>query len=636
MQFSFHGIAGFGLGRVHSRASRVSVTPATDVRPAPDDPGASASPPLRPRLWSAAVARFRAIIRAGESGLIFLAVLIGIGAGLMTTALSRAAAILHSVLFGHAALSGSESLDNPWLALVPAAGGLLLGLGSRAFPRFRRRRPVDPIEANALQGGRMSVVDSLFIGAQTLVSNGFGASVGLEAGYTQLGSGLASWLGRAFNLRRSDLRMMVGAGAAGAIAAAFGAPLTGAFYAFEIIIGTYTPFGLAPVVAASISGVLVARSIGMGESFIGQLVSDVSLKGSSLCALLLLSLLCAVLGVTIMRGVTLTEDLFKRSRLPVFLQPAVGGLCLGGMALVTPHVLSAGHGALTSLLHGALPVTGFLALTLALKSLASAVSIGSGYRGGLFFASLYLGGLTGLLFYAIAIQLAPSLPLDGTTCAIVGMAGMSVTIIGGPLTMSFLALETTGDFTLSIIILATATLVSVIVRRTFGYSFATWRLHLRGESIRSAQDVGWIRSLTVRRLMRTDVETAFADSTIASFLSNHPLGSAYTVVATDPFGRYAGMIALTEAHMVSLDAERCTAPLSSLLRYADTTLTPDMNIQQAAKVFEKTESEALAVVESSTDRQVVGLLTEAHVLRRYTEELDMARKDLSGEAWMEA
>lgn len=602
------------------------MTPATDARAKPTDAAPAA------RLWNAAAARCRAIIRASESGLIVLAVLIGTGAGLMTTALSRAAALMHHMFYGHAALSATVALDTPWFAFIPAAGGLVLGLGSRAIPRFRRRRPVDPIEANALQGGRMSVTDSLFIGAQTLLSNGCGASVGLEAGYTQLGSGLASWLGHSFNLRRADMRMMVGAGAAGAIAAAFGAPLTGAFYAFEIIIGTYTPFGLAPVVAASISGVLVARSIGLGESFIGQLASEVSLKGSSLAALLLLSLLCAALGITIMRGVTLTEDLFRRSRLPVFLQPAIGGLCLGAMALVTPHVLSAGHGALAGLLHGVAPATGFLALTLTLKSLASAVSIGSGYRGGLFFASLYLGGLTGLLFYALAIQVAPGLPLDGTTCAIVGMAGMSVTIIGGPLTMSFLALETTGDFTLSILILAAATLVSVIVRRTFGYSFATWRLHLRGESIRSAQDVGWIRSLTVRRLMRPDIATAFADSTIGSFLENHPLGSSHWVIATDPFGRYAGMIALSDAHLLSPNADKCRAPLSSLLRYTETMLTPDTNIQQAATVFEETESEALAVVES--DRQVIGLLTEAHVLRRYTEELDKVRKDLSGESWM--
>ena len=597
-------------------------------------PQAARLPLTNTSFARAAVARLRAALRGGESGLIFLAVVVGASAGLLTTGLSRSAAGLHALLYGHAALSAMDRLDHAWLAIVPVVGGLLMGLSGRFITRWRRRRPVDPIEANALHGGHMSIVDSLLIGAQTLVSNGFGASVGLEAGYTQLGSGFASRLGRTFNMRRSDLRMLVGAGSAGAIGAAFGAPLTGAFYAFELVIGTYTPFGLAPVVAAAISGVLVARTIGTGESFIGQLASDFILRGDSMAALLVLSLACAAIGVAIMRGVTLVESLFRRSGLPVYLQPAIGGLCLGAMALVTPHVLSAGHGAVTKLLHEAAPTTLMLALTLLLKSLASAVSIGSGFRGGLFFASLYLGALVGTLFYSLGVMLLPSLHLDVSTCAIVGMAGLSVTIIGGPLTMSFLALETTGDFPLSILILAAVTLVSVIVRRTFGYSFATWRLHLRGESIRSAQDIGWIRSLTVRAMMRNDIATTFADGTIGSFLKNHPLGSGYWVAATDPYGRYAGMVAVSDAHALPPDAGRLREPLQTLLRYTKTNLTPEMNIREAARVFEQTESEALAVVQSRSDATVIGMLTEAHVLRRYTEQLDKARQDLSGETWL--
>ncbi len=592
----------------------------------------SVQPSRSAQIGAAAVLRIRTAVRASESGLIFLAVIVGIAAGLLTAGLSHAATFMHVLLFNHKSVSAMGRLGSPWLALVPVVGGLCLGLSSRALANWRRRRPVDPIEANALHGGHMSVVDSVIIGTQTLLSNGFGASVGLEAGYTQLGSGLASWLGRTFNMRRSDLRMLVGAGSAGAIGSAFGAPLTGAFYAFELVIGTYTPFGLAPVIAAAISGVLVSRAVGVEGSFIGQIASEFTLHGNGIIALLLLSLTCAAVGIAIMRGVTLVENLFRKSRLPPHLQPAVGGVGLGAMALVTPHVLSAGHGAVAMLLHGTAPMLGGLFLTLVLKSLASAISIGSGFRGGLFFASLYLGALVGLTFYAVGIGLMPGLAVDATTCAIVGMAGLSVTIVGGPLTMSFLALETTGDFPLSILILAATTLVSVIVRRTFGYSFATWRLHLRGESIRSAQDVGWMRELTVGRMMRADVGTTFADSSIGGFLQNHPPGSAHWIIATDPFDRYAGMIAVNEAHASVSDEASRRASLSSLLHHTESTLSPDMNVREAARIFEETESEALAVIGS--DRRVVGMLTEAHVLRRYVVELDAVRKDLSGETWI--
>jgi CIC family chloride channel protein len=591
----------------------------------------------KPGNWRLVLVRLRALIRQGEAGLILLSILAGAGAGAGAILLSNGARLLHIWFYGlgvDGALSALSALHSPWQALIPLAGGLTLGLTSRLLLRWRPRRPVDPIEANALHGGRMSLADSLLIAAQTLLSNGSGASVGLEAAYTQLGSGFASRLGAAFKLRRADMRTLVGAGAAGAISAAFGAPLTGAFYAFELIIGSYTPFGLAPVIAAAIAGRLVAQQFGMGESFIGQIASSVTLQGGVIAAVLVLALICAALGIAIMRLVTVVEDLFKRSRLPAFLQPAMGGLALGAMALLTPHVLSAGHGALTELLHGVPPPLAVLATALCLKTLASDLSIGSGFRGGLFFASLYLGALTGKIFFGLILMFAPSLPLDDTTCAITGMAALSAAVIGGPLTMSFLALETTGDFQFSILILAAATLVSFIVRRSFGYSFATWRLHLRGESIKSGQDVGWIRGLTVQRLMRAQVETVPAAMTIADFTGAHPLSSGYWVVATGPDGGYVGMVSIAEAHSAATETGQGAQPLQVLLRDKETTLTPGMNIREAARLFEASESEALAVTSGDAAKTVVGFLDEATLLRRYTEELDKARQDLSGESWI--
>ena len=120
-----------------------------------------------------------------------------------------------------------------------------------AVARYHPRRAVDPIEANALYGGRMSLNDSLIVVLQTIISNGVGASVGLEAGYTQIGSAIASRFGRMFRVRRNDLRLLVGCGAAAAIAGAFNAPLTGAFYAFELVIGTYSLGTFAPVAVAA-------------------------------------------------------------------------------------------------------------------------------------------------------------------------------------------------------------------------------------------------------------------------------------------------------------------------------------------------------------------------------------------------
>ncbi len=584
--------------------------------------------PLRQRLARG----LRALVRRDEISLIFFGLFAGSAAGAFAAAILQASHLLHRILFGQEQVSALTVLQSPWQALAPLAGGLIIGLTGILIHRWRPNRPVDPIEANALRGGRMSLPDSLVIVAQTVVSNGFGASVGLEAAYTQMGSGFASSIGGVFGLRRADLRTLVACGSAGAIGAAFGAPLTGAFYAFELILGAYTPFGLAPVGAAAVGGVLTSRFFGVNGDFSKIPPPHVDLTGVDLASLMALAVFCAFIGITIMRGVTAVEGLFRWTRLPQALQPAAGGLIVGALALISPHVLSSGHSATVELFDENAPGLAALGLAVLMKSVASAVSIGSGFRGGLFFASLYLGGLFGRLFSEAIAFYDPLLAPDGWLSAIVGMAALAVAIIGGPLTMSFLALETTQDFPLSLTMLAAATLVSIIVRRNFGYSFATWRLHLRGESIRSAQDVGWMRDLTVGRLMRPDVEQAPADMRIGAFITAFPLGSAQWVVATGPSGRYAGVVFVPDAHVLHARAD-AEASLGSLARLPEQFLPPDMNVKIAAQLFESTESEALAVVDNATDRRVVGMLTEAHLLRRYAEELDKARKELSGETF---
>ncbi len=142
-----------------------------------------------------------------------------------------------------------------------------------------------------------------------------------------------------------------------------------------------------------------------------------------------------------------------------------------------------------------------------MKSLASIASLGTGFRGGLFFASLLIGALGGRIFADVANMLWPAAALDPHIYAIIGMGALSVSVIGGPLTMTFIALETTGDYWLTAAVLIAIIVSAQVTRQQFGYSFATWRFHLRGEGIRSAADVGWVRELTVRRMMRSDVRT---------------------------------------------------------------------------------------------------------------------------------
>jgi CIC family chloride channel protein len=174
---------------------------------------------------------------------------------------------------------------------------------------------------------------------------------------------------------------------------------------------------------------------------------------------------------------------------------------------------------------------------------------------------------------------------------------------------------------------------SQVTREAFGYSFATWRFHLRGETIRSAADVGWMRDLTVRQMMRRGVPTASLDLPVSMFRRSFPLGSSKQVAAIDDEGRYAGLVNVSEAYEMENDSEEEdeAVTIDRLLHHVDDMLLPEMNIKQAVRAFDRTEAEALIVVNSRAERRVIGLLTEAHALRRYTDALDLRQRDILGE-----
>ena len=572
--------------------------------------------------------RLRAVVRARESSLVALAALVGVLAGLVVAAMGQSVDLLHELFFNleHGERLSARLALNPYLALsVPLLGGLIFGVATEIIRRWRPEREIDPIEANALHGGRMSLLGSIIVAAQTVWSSGVGASVGLEAGYTQFASGIASRIGNAFRLRRGDLRILVGCGAAGGIAGAFGAPLAGAFYAFELIIGSYSPNGLAPVGVSAVIGYLVARQLSPAE--LGIVAPEkMTITVHDLVLAAAIGLLAAVLGIFLMRGVALCENIFLRVRLRPALRTVIGGCLVGLMAIVTPQIMSSGHGALR--VAGMLDLSvRTVALLFALKISASIISLGSGFRGGLFFSSLLMGALGGHLLAVSLTMLWPTVYFDPNAYAVIGMSALSASVIGGPLTMTFIALETTGDLWLTTTVLLAVIIAAQVTREVFGYSFATWRFHLRGETIRSAADIGWMRDLTVEKMMRQDVQTVDAASAVAAFRERFPLSSTAYVVAVDEADRYVGLVLVADAHA----ADAADKSVKELLRHADDMLLPGMAVKEAVLAFDRAESEALVVVDSYLDRHVVGILTEAYVLRRYSAALEGRRRDLVGE-----
>jgi chloride channel protein, CIC family len=588
-------------------------------------------------------------IRNSELGLTAVAAAMGATVALGVALTRQFVAEFHHVLFGlpfDSHLSGTVSIE-PWrLITVPTLGGLGYGLVAYALWRWRPRDIVDAIEANALHGGRMSLSDSIRLTALTILSAGVGASVGLEAAYTQLGSGTASRIGRLLHLRRSDLRTFVGCGAAAAIAAAFNAPLAGAFYAFELIIGSYTLATMIPVVLAAVMATVVTRQL-FGEQPIFIIYAHVDLIAGHFLILGAIGVAAAGLSIAAMLGVTFVEQWSRRFAVPTWARPALGGLVLGACALFYPQVLGSGHGGIVTTLENgsagfALPV--LIGLILA-KMVGSAVSIGSGFRGGMFSSSLFLGSLFGAACSVIAHRLLSWAPPDEAIFILAGMGSVAAAIVGAPVTMILLVLESTSDFSATMGVTMAVVVASLVVRHWFGYSFATWRFHLRGVALHSPHDIGWLHELQVAKLMRQDFAAVPPQMPVAELCRQFPITESRRVFVVNEKGSYEGYIDLVEAHgSERLDdgdshAGRPAGDLTAadIARGAEHFLTPGQPVRETLDLFIASAAEILAVVDNPHDRHVVGYLSEAYALRRYYRELEARhREELGDEALFNA
>ena len=573
-------------------------------------------------------------VRDSELGLVLAAGAIGLVISLGVALTRQAVDGFHHLLFGvpfETHLSGAEAIEYWRILLVPVLGGLAYGIIAYWMQRWRPRDIVDAIEANALHGGRMSLSDSLRLTVLTIFSAGVGASVGMEAAFTQLGSGTASRLGRLFRLRRNDLRTFVGCGAAAAIAAAFNAPLAGAFYAFELIIGSYTLATLIPVVTAAVTATLVTREL-FGEQPIFIVFTQADIELHHYLILAALGVAAGGLAIVTMLGVTYVEQFARRIALPVWTRPALGGLVLGLLALAFPQILGSGHGGILHVIATgssgyALPF--LIGLVLA-KTAGSAVSIGSGFRGGMFSSSLYLGSLFGAACSLIVHRFLPWAPSDDAIYLLGGMGAVAAGVVGAPMTMIFLVLEATADFSATMGVTVAVVISALIVRHFFGYSFATWRFHLRGVPLHSPHDIGWLQELRVAKLMRRDFAVVPPAVPLAELCRQFPITESRRVFVVNENGGYEGYIDLVEAHAACVgDGESMTA--ADVARGGAHFLTPGQPVRQTLDLFMASATEVLAVVDNPRDRRILGYMTEAYALRRYYRELEARHREGLGD-----
>jgi CIC family chloride channel protein len=504
----------------------------------------------------------------------------------------------------------------PWwlFLLVPSAGGLVVGLFVHFVMPYRRPHALaDVVETVAVGDGRLPLRTGLMAAIVSAVSIGVGASVGREGPVVHLGATLGSWIAARLKLSRAQITTLLGCGAAAGVAASFNAPIAGAFFALEVVLGNYALRSFAPVVIASVVGTLVYRvNLGDEPTFVRPDYMITSLW--EFPAFALLGIVSAIVALVFMWSLITTQDLASRLPIPSWVRPAVAGLLVGLIAIAFPQIVGVGYGTTDNALNQALPFLLMFALIPA-KVAATAISLGGGFGGGVFSPALFVGAMTGGVFGVIATNVFPDFSSGHGAYALVGMGAVAAAVLNAPMSTILIVFELTGDYAATIAVMVAVVIASVITNHFIGGSFFVWQLRRRGVDVTGSRQTRFMRQLLVREVMDKVFQTVHPETGIGELrrlLQKAPHGELFVV---DKGGALIGTITFTDLRDAAFDTS-----LDDMIKAADLAqkdvpvLTASDSLQQALEIFERQDDPNIPVVRDRDGMVFLGLVHEREVI----------------------
>lgn len=391
-----------------------------------------------------------------ETIVLLLALVIGGGTGLAVVGFHYLIEKVHSLLLED--LMGLISSWGFWtLACIPCIGGLIVGLMRSQWQDFGLS--LSSLIAESQTSHRVSPIKATVKAIAASVSLGAGASLGPEGPSVEIGANIGMVLGQILKVSRERQRLLLGAGAAAGLAAGFNAPIAGVFFALEVVLGTTFATSAVSVVLLSAVVAALISQIGLGGQPAFTLPSYEVRSPFELPLYLGLGLFASLVSIAYTQSIKLAQQFFQgqikglscMSQVPLLLRPVLGGIVVGMVALQFPQILGIGYETIEAMLrdvHFSLPL---LLSLLGIKLVMTAVSLGSGFVGGLFAPAMFLGASLGAA-YGSALPLLPFLPFPASNIAappayaMVGMAAVLAASVRAPLTAILLLFELTRDY----------------------------------------------------------------------------------------------------------------------------------------------------------------------------------------------
>jgi CIC family chloride channel protein len=445
-------------------------------------------------------------LQLSENGILLaLAVLVGLSTGAGVWVFRVAIEFFQELIreeFVHEVLPFGD-----WgIVLALALVGLTVGLLMQTFVGHQRHHGVaGVIESVALAGGRMRYKKVPFKSVAAALSLGGGASVGPEDPSVQIGANIGSFFGQFLHLTEERIRLLVAAGAASAIAAAFNAPIAGVFFALEVVLGNFATGSVGVVVLSAVMASVFTHAVEHGGPELG--IRAYQLGGPAQVPFyILLGIVVAPFAIAFIRMVYWQHDLWHHWSIPVPIKTALAGVMVGVVGVFLPDILGTGREPMNEVLNsgGGDFTIWLLAALVVAKIIMTSVSMAGGFQGGIFAPSLFAGAMLGGAFGRVAEEVFPQLNIgDPAAYAIAGMAAMMAGVVRAPITAILLIFELTNNYELILPIML-ATVVTVFLTDRFEsdgiYSKALRRVGLH---IQHGRDVDVMQSVLVREVMQT-------------------------------------------------------------------------------------------------------------------------------------
>lgn len=556
--------------------------------------------------------------------MVLMAAVVGVLGGYGAVGFRWIIGFFQGLFFAH---NGSGVLDViiglPWYAklLPPVIGGIIVGPMVYFFAREAKGHGVPEVmEAVALKGG---VIRKRVVAVKTLASAvtiGSGGSAGQEGPIVQIGSGIGSVFGRMAGVSADRLRTLVACGAAAGIAATFNAPIAGAMFALEIILGDFGIAAFTPIVVSSVLATVISRfHLGAFPAF---MVPPYAMASTwEILTYLVFGIIMGIAGVAFTTALYKVEDLFDAVRIPGYTKAAVGGALVGCIGIFLPHIFGVGYDTISLALLGQIPWILLLSLAL-VKILATSITIGSGGSGGVFAPSLFIGAMTGGAFGYLMQAFFPQVTAVPGAYSLVGMGAMVSATTHGPITAILMLFEMTGDYKMILPLMLACIISTVVASQLKRDSIYTMKLVRRGVDIRAGRDSNIMKSLLVKDAMTEEVVTIPANMPLKKLVkftlsSRH---SSFPLVDED--GLLEGIVTFQDFKDVVFEEGLGDLVVAKELSPQEViTITKDENLDSALRKIGVKNIEQIPVVDEHNPRKIIGILSRRDIFAAYNKAL---------------